>query len=85
MNALRLPGNWNTFSLHQKLSYLVNTNQARDYAAAGVLLNKQKELIKEKTRKIKLEAITNARLPYADNQDQLGFSDQNCWDDHKDI
>ncbi len=84
MQTLRLPSNWNTFGLSSKLNYLVNTRQARDYAAAGVLLNKQKELIKEKTRQIKLEAVANMRLPYADNDSQLGFDDDS-WDAHKDI
>ncbi len=67
MQTLRLPSNWRLFTLHQKLNYLIDTHQARDYQAAGILLNKQKELIKEKTRKIKLESIANARLPYCDN------------------
>jgi len=67
MNTLRLPSNWNRLTIHQKLNHLINTKQARDYSAAGTLLNKQRELIKEKTRQIKLEAIANMRLPYADD------------------
>ncbi len=67
MQTLRLPLNWRLFTLHQKLSYLIDTHQARDYQAAGILLNKQKELIKEKVKRIRLEAVVNMRLPYADN------------------
>ncbi len=67
MQTLRLPGNWNLFTIHQKLTYLIDTHQARNYQAAGILLNKQKELIKEKVKQIRLDSAANMRLPYADN------------------
>ena len=66
MKSLRLPSNWNCLTLHQKLNYLVNTRQAENYAKAGVLLNRQKEINKEKVKKIKLDHIKEARLPYSD-------------------
>lgn len=66
MKPLRLPSNWQIFNLSQKLNYLVNTRQAENYAKAGVLLNRQKELNKEKVKEIKLDHIKEARLPYSD-------------------
>lgn len=66
MKPLRLPSNWNTLKLSQKLNYLVNTKQAENYSKAGVLLNKHKKVGKQKLKEIKEKHFQEVqdRLPY---------------------
>lgn len=55
---IRKPSNWHTFSVHQKLCYLVNTRQARSFKEAGRLLG---DGVRRKVEPVVM------RLPYRDN------------------
>ena len=65
--SLRLPKQWTTLSSYRKMTYLIDTRQARNFTHAAVILNDRKTELKEEKKQRNQLAFQSASLPYKDN------------------